>query len=136
MNSSTLLTVNPFVRQDRVNYFPSRIRENDAPITLAQDRHLTNRGVRTDLSIFRGRHNIKLGFQGMQTQLRENLYFGVTNFNYNPVCLNASGDAAGAPTLVDPSRCSANGLMPNPTLLPGLVPSAKTRAMYTACAWG
>jgi hypothetical protein len=127
INPTTLLTVNPFFRQDRVNYYPSRIREADDPVTLAQDRHLTNWGVRTDASIFRGRHNIKFGFQGMRTTLAENLYFGVTNFAYNPVCLNAAGDAGGGANLTDPGRCAAAGLTANPELQPGLIAHDFTR---------
>jgi hypothetical protein len=127
VSPTTLITVNPFVRQDRVRYFPSRIREDDDPVTLIQDRHLTNWGVRTDLSIFRGKHNIKVGFQGMQTKLAENLYFGVTNFAYNAVCLNAAGDAAGPASLTDPAQCAAAGLRENPDLLPGLTAHDFTR---------
>ena len=38
----TLLTINPFYRQDRVNYYPSADISFDTPATLSQDRHLTN----------------------------------------------------------------------------------------------
>jgi hypothetical protein len=127
INPTTLLTVNPFFRQDRVDYYPSRIREADDPVTLSQDRHLTNWGVRTDASIFRGQHNVKFGLQAMRTTLAENLYFGVTNFGFNPVCLNADGEAAGPANLTDPGRCAAAGLSANPGLQPGLIAHDFTR---------
>src|SRR3982751_3280848 len=40
-NPQMLLTINPFYRQDRVNYYPSRNPFSDTPATLSQDRHLT-----------------------------------------------------------------------------------------------
>lgn len=83
-NASTLLSVNPFVRQDRVNYYPSRDIEDDTPISLGQNRHLTNYGVRTDVSLIRGRHNVKTGFQTMQTRLKENFFFAITDPDYEP----------------------------------------------------
>ena len=42
--STTLLTVNPWVRRDFMNYYPSRNPYADDPATLAQDRHLLNYG--------------------------------------------------------------------------------------------
>ena len=64
-----LLTINPFIRQDRVNYYPS---DADAPLTVSQDRHLTNWGFRGDVSYANGSHNVKIGGQIMQTRLNEN----------------------------------------------------------------
>ena len=83
-NSSTLWSVNPFVRQDRVNYYPSRDASQDDPVSLGQNRHLTNYGVRTDLSLIRGRHNVKAGVQAMQTRLQENFAFEITAADYQP----------------------------------------------------
>src|SRR2546428_673058 len=37
-SSTTLLTINPFVRQDRVHYYPSADPSNDTPASLSQDR--------------------------------------------------------------------------------------------------
>ncbi len=48
--ANTLLTVNPFYRRDRVNYYPSRDPFNDTPATIAQNRTLTNWGVKADMS--------------------------------------------------------------------------------------
>ncbi len=124
---STLLTVNPFVRQDRVHYFPSSDSGDDSPITLGQDRHLTNWGNRVDLSHVKGRHTIKAGYQGMQTRLVENFFLGVTDGSYNPICLDKDGDAAGPSTVRDPARCTGLGLQANENLQPGLVPFDLTR---------
>lgn len=126
-SASTLLTVNPFVRQDRVHYFPSPDASDDTPITLGQDRHLTNWGTRIDLSHTKGRHTIKAGYQAMQTKLAENFFLGVTDGDFNPICVDDDGDAAGPNTVKDPARCTALGLKPNEDLQPGLVPFDLTR---------
>jgi hypothetical protein len=49
-SNSTLLSVNPYVRQDRMQYFPSVDTFSDLPATLASSRHLTNAGLKVDLS--------------------------------------------------------------------------------------
>src|SRR5881296_3624797 len=49
-SSTTLLTINPFVRQDRVHYYPSPDLSSDSPATASQSRRLTNWGVRGDVS--------------------------------------------------------------------------------------
>src|SRR5262249_10774978 len=53
----TLLTINPFVRQDRVHYYPSSDPNDDTPATVSQSRRLTNWGVRGDVSYVAGHHN-------------------------------------------------------------------------------
>jgi hypothetical protein len=76
---TTLLTINPFYRADRVNYYPSPDFTLDLPATLSQHRTLTNWGVKADLSIVKGRHNFKVGTQLMQTRLHEQFAFGITD---------------------------------------------------------
>jgi len=76
---STLLTINPFYRQDQVNYYPSRDITADTPATISQHRTLTNGGVKADLAIVKGRHNFKIGTQLMQTRLHEQFGFGITD---------------------------------------------------------
>ena len=44
-NASSLLTINPFFRQDRIDYWPSRDEFDDTPATVGENRHLTNFGV-------------------------------------------------------------------------------------------
>jgi hypothetical protein len=125
--SSTLLTVNPWVRRDDVNYYPSGDLFNDTPATLSQHRTLTNWGLRGDLASVIGHHNIKVGTEFKQTRLDETFAMGITDFGFNPVCVDANGNAAGGAGLVDPSSCAGAGLMANPALLPGLVPYDLTR---------
>jgi outer membrane cobalamin receptor len=89
-NTTTLLTINPFVRQDRVHYYPSADPNNDTPATLSQNRRLMNWGTRADISHTTPHHNIKIGGQIMQTHLQENFALGITdsafntNSNFNP----------------------------------------------------
>ena len=125
--STTLLTVNPWVRRDFMNYYPSRDPFDDSPATLAQDRHLLNYGVRADVSSVVGRHNFKIGTEIKQTRLFEDFSLGITDPTFNPICVDANGDAAGPSTVLDPSACSGLGLTANPNLAPGLVPYDLTR---------
>jgi len=83
-NSTMLMTINPFVRQDRVHYYPSPDPTDDSPATLSQNRRLTNWGVRADFSYTAGHHNVKVGAQLMQTHLQENFSLGITDFGFNP----------------------------------------------------
>ena len=80
----TLLTIDPFIRQDRVNYYPSSDITLDSPATLSQDRRLTNWGVHGDISYVSGHHNLKIGTQLMQTRLKENFSIGITDPAFNP----------------------------------------------------
>ena len=78
-SASTLLSINPFYRADRVNYYPSPVFSNDRPATISQHRTLTNWGVKGDLAIVKGRHDFKVGTQMMQTRLHEQFAFGITD---------------------------------------------------------
>jgi hypothetical protein len=122
-----LLTINPFIRQDQLSYYPSRDVSLDMPATLAQDRRLTNYGVRADLSYVAGVNNIKIGTQIMQTRLRENFSLAVTDPTFNPVCVDAGGNPQALPNVTDPSRCAGAGFIANPDLQRGLVPFDLTR---------
>ena len=119
--------MNPWVRRDDVNYYPSGDPFNDTPATLSQHRTLTNWGVRADLAKVAGRHNIKIGTELKQTRLGEEFALGITDPGFNPVCVDALGNAAGAAGIVDPNACAGAGLTANPGLLPGLVPYDLTR---------
>lgn len=120
--SKTVLTVNPFVRRDWVNYYPSSDWTADAPATIGQRRTLTNWGVKSDVAYASGRHNLKVGLQLMQTRLNENFSFGVTDPLYNSVCVDDNGDPQAAPGVIDPAACAVSGLAENPSLIPGLIP--------------
>jgi len=128
-SAHTLLTVNPYVRRDQVNYYASRNPFADTPATASQNRFLTNFGVKADIAHSQGRHNIKAGIQIQQTRLLENFQFGITDPAYNPVCLNAAGDALLLPGVTNPSACSSINptYVPNPNLQLGIVPYDLTR---------
>ena len=125
--SETLLSIYPFVRQDRVNYYPSGDPFDDTPATIGQDRHLTNWGTRANLSFVNGINSVKIGTELMQTQLAENFSFALTDPTYNPVCLNTAGSPVAAPGVTNPAACGALGYIANPGLAPGLVAYDLTR---------
>jgi hypothetical protein len=126
-NARTLLTVNPFFRQDRVDYYPSRDIFADIPATIAEARRLTNYGVKADVSYAPARHNVKIGTQLMQTRLRESFQLGLTDPLFNPVCVDAAGEPQLLPGITDPARCSQLRLASNPELQPGLIAFDLTR---------
>jgi hypothetical protein len=126
-STSALLTINPWVRRDFVDYYPSGDPFADTPATMGQDRHLLNYGVRADISAVKGHHNFKAGTEIKQTRLSEDFSLGITDSSYNPVCVNANGGAAGPSTVTNPDSCSSLGLTPNPALQAGLVPYDLTR---------
>jgi hypothetical protein len=125
-STTTLLTVSPFVRQDRVHYYPSADPSLDTPATLSQSRQLTNWGVRADLSYVAGHHNVKAGTQLMQTRLNENFNLGITDFTYNPVCTDAAGNALLLPAVTNPAQCPVSSIA-NPGFNPALLPLDLTR---------
>jgi hypothetical protein len=112
-NSKTLLTINPFVRQDRIHYYPSPDPANDTSAIISQSRRLTNWGVRGDVSIVSGAHNVKVGAQFNRTHLQENFGLGITDFTINPVCNDRSGNPVLAPGIKDPNNCARAGFQPN-----------------------
>ena len=119
-----LLTVNPYVRRDQFNYYGSRDPFADTPVTAAQNRFLTNYGVKADVSYAQGKHDFKFGTQIQQTRLLENFQFGLTNPGFNPVCLDADGNSLLLPGVSNPDQCSKinSTYMANPNLQPGIVP--------------
>ena len=121
-NPHVLLTVNPYARKDQFHYYPSDNPFADTPSTQSQDRALFNYGVRSDLAISKGRHNIKIGLDVKQTRLVEQFGFGITDPTFNPPCLNTSGDAVTDPAIVDPNQCGSSGFVTNPNVQPGLIP--------------
>jgi hypothetical protein len=124
-NPKMLMTISPFVRQDRIDYYPSNNPFADSPATLAQNRHLTNLGTRADFSYASGIHNIKIGTEIQQTKLAENFSLGITDPNFNAPCVASTGGIVTGEIVVA-GACGA-GLMPNPTFSPGLVPFDLTR---------
>jgi Carboxypeptidase regulatory-like domain/TonB-dependent Receptor Plug Domain len=127
--AQTLLTINPYVRRDQVNYYGSHDPFDDTPVTVSQTRFLTNWGVKSDISTVKGRHTLKLGTQIQQTRLDETFALGVTDFTFNPVCLDASGNPLLLPGVSNPNQCSTvnSTYQPNSGFLPGLLPFDLTR---------
>ncbi|MFL6463455.1 MAG: hypothetical protein ACJ73N_03495 [Bryobacteraceae bacterium] len=121
-NAHYLLTVNPYIRKDDFNYYPSRNFLNDTPSTQAQHRKLLNYGVRSDVSINEGRHDIKIGIDFKQTRLFEEFGFGITDPTYNAPCLDANGNAVTDPAIVDPNSCGNSDFTTNPNVQVGLIP--------------
>jgi hypothetical protein len=50
LNPHTLITVNPYIRKDQFNFYPSRDPCDDTPATQNETRQLLNWGVRADVS--------------------------------------------------------------------------------------
>ena len=86
-----------------MNYYPSGDPFDDTPATIAQDRTLTNWGVKADVSYASGRHNLKVGTQLMQTRLHENFSFGMTDPFFNAVCVDNNGDPQELPDVTNPA---------------------------------
>ena len=129
MGTATLITVNPFVRRDQVDYYASRNPLADTPATISQQRFLTNFGGKADIATAHKNHNIRVGTQIMSTNLSERFFLGITSPSFNPVCLDASGNALALPGTTNPGQCKAinPAYVGNPELLPGLVPFDLTR---------
>jgi Carboxypeptidase regulatory-like domain len=126
-NAHTLLTINPYIRKDQFIYYASRDPFADSPSTQSQSRQLLNWGVKSDLSISSGAHDLKIGIDMKQTRLMENFGFGITDPTFNPICLDNNGDPAGSSNLIDPSKCANAGFLPNPDVSTGLIPFDLTR---------
>lgn len=135
-SAHTLLTINPYIRKDQVNYYASRDPLNDTPATQSQARQLLNWGVKADIATTRGRHNLKYGVDLKQTRLLENFGFGITDPGFNSPCIDSTGAAIPDLTLTDPGQCAKAGFEPNtadnPDLVgapfsPGLLPFDLTR---------
>ena len=136
-NARTLLTINPYIRKDQLNYYPSGNLFNDQPATQSQNRQLLNWGVKVDVATTKGRHNLKFGADLKQTRLLENFSFGITDPTFNDPCINPDGSAVGDPTLTDPGQCIGAGVEPNTAdnpdvtgtpFSPSLLPFDLTRA--------
>jgi hypothetical protein len=127
----TVLTINPYVRKDQFNYYPSRDALNsDFPSTQNEQRQLLNWGVKADISTTSGHHNLKYGIDLKQTRLLENFGFGVTDPTFNSPCIDDTGSSVPDPTLTDPNQCAKAGYQPNTAdnpnasvpFAPGLLP--------------
>jgi hypothetical protein len=92
-----LFTIGAFVRQDQFNYYPSTNPFADFSPDLqgesiGQSRRLTNAGVRSDISYFKGRHNLKAGITYEHTFLTENDSLGIVDPTLLPSLVDANGN--------------------------------------------
>jgi Carboxypeptidase regulatory-like domain len=96
LNNNAVFTLGAFVRRDQYHYYPSPHLFNDlSPIqqeTVAQDRMLTNAGLRSGLSYVKGIHNIKIGATYQQTFLDENDHLGIVDNGFLPAQTDANGN--------------------------------------------
>jgi hypothetical protein len=135
LSPTTLLTINPYIRKDQVNFYPSGDPFADFPATQSQNRQLLNWGVRADLTTTKGRHSLKYGIDLKQTRLLENFGFGITDPGFNSPCIDDSGSPVPDTTLTAPEQCAAAGFQPNTAdnpnasvpFAPGLFPYDLTR---------
>ena len=127
LSPSLLLTANSWVRQDRVNYFPSANLFSDQPATLSQSRRLTSTGMRGDLTYSRGRHSVKGGIQFQATPLSEFFTTGLTDPGVNSPCVDTNGVPVPNPSLTDPSQCTPAGYAENSSYQPAVLPYDLTR---------
>jgi hypothetical protein len=115
LSPTAVFTLGAFVRRDAFNYYPSKNSFADlGPIqqsTVAQDRTLSNVGLRSDVSYVKGIHNVKVGATYQQTFLTENFSLGIVNPVLNSPCLDTFGNPVAG--FNDPSQCAAAGLQPN-----------------------
>jgi len=111
--AKSLLTINPWVRKDQVNYYASRDPFADTPATQSQARQLMNWGVKADISTIAGRHNLKAGVELKQTRLLENFGFGITDPGFNSPCLDSNGAPVPNSSLTSPAQCAVLGFQPN-----------------------
>jgi hypothetical protein len=126
-SSRMLFTLNPYIRKDEFSYYGSRDPFADTPSTQNQARQLLNWGVKSDVAISTGRHELKAGIDLKQTRLRENFGFGITDPAFNPICVDGEGNPAGSNNVLDPGGCAGLGYAPNPNLSVGLIPYDLTR---------
>jgi hypothetical protein len=126
-SAHTLLTVNPYIRKDQFNYYPSSNPFDDQPATESQNRQLLNWGVKADISTLQGHHSLKYGIDLKQTRLLENFNFGITDPAFNSPCVDAGGSPVGNPSLIDPSQCAQAGYQPNAPFSPALLAYDLTR---------
>jgi len=108
IGTSAVWTIGAFVRQDQFHYYPSSNPFADlSPLlqseSIAQSRRLTNAGIRSDISLVRGIHNIKAGITYEHTFLTEEDSLGIVD----PTFLPSLTDSNGNPCQVDGVNLSA-----------------------------
>jgi Carboxypeptidase regulatory-like domain len=110
LSTNAVLTFGGFVRHDQYNYYPSgNLLDDLSPIqqeSVAQDRTLTNAGLRTALSYVKGVHNIKLGATYQQTFLNESDNLGIVDNGLLPSLTDGNGNPCFVNGVALSSPCS------------------------------
>ena len=127
LSPSLLITANTWVRQDRVNYFPSANLFSDQPATLSQSRRLTSTGMHSDATYSHKRHSVKAGIQVQIWPLSEFFTTGLTDPGFNSPCVDSNGVPVPDPALTNPSQCAAGGYSESISYQPALLPYDLTR---------
>ncbi len=110
LSNTAVFTLGGFVRHDQYNYYPSGSLFDDlSPIqqeTVAQNRTLTNAGLRSAFSYVKGIHNIKLGATYQQTFLDETDHLGIVDSGLLPSLTGANGNPCFVNGVAVDSPCS------------------------------
>lgn len=110
LSNNAVFTLGGFVRHDQYNYYPSpNLLDDFSPIqqeTVAQNRTLTNAGLRVSLSYVKGVHNIKVGATYQQTFLNENDNLGIVDSGLLPSLTDANRTACFVNGVALSSPCS------------------------------
>lgn len=127
ISPESLISVNPYIRQDNFHYYPSKDPFRDTPDTLAQSRRLQNIGIKADYSLSKGINTFKAGAMFYHTFLHEGFSLGVTDATNNAPCFDADGNVVLTSTITDPSQCAGFGYAKNSSYNAALGPYDLTR---------
>ena len=110
LSNNAVFTLGAFVRRDQYNYYASpNLFDDLSPIqqeTVAQDRTLTNGGLRSDLSYVKGIHNVKIGATYQQTFLSENDHLGIVDNAFLPSQTDTNGNPCFVNNVAVDSPCT------------------------------
>ena len=115
LGNTAVFTLGAFVRRDQFNYYPSADPFADlGPInlqreTVAQNRSLTNAGLRSDISYVKGINNLKVGAVYEQTFLDEHDPLGIVDPTLNAPCVAfsaAQNQYLPVQGFTNPSQCT------------------------------
>jgi hypothetical protein len=115
LGNTAVFTLGAFVRRDQFNYYPSADPFSDlGPInlqreTVAQNRTLTNAGLRSDISYVKGVNNLKAGAVYQQTFLDEHDPLGIVDPTLNAPCVAfsaAQNQYVPVQGFTNPSQCT------------------------------
>ncbi len=79
INPNLLLNLVSYYSSERLQYLPSPNPFSDTPATVAQDRELSEAGLRAQLSYTTGIHDLEFGASVSQTPLTEAFQMGITD---------------------------------------------------------